>query len=137
MTARDDAERFGELFAALFHRYHRSDPVVGWRPSPEALALLDHLSRTGPLTVELLQRLERRGLLERRRDERDRRRTLVWLSEVGLETWRESRRVLDLDRLTAALERRSAAQRKQLIEGLAELLETRPPFRDDPPGGTR
>ena len=51
MSARDDAQRFGELFAALFHRFHRHDPVDFWQPSPEALALLEHLSRTGPLTV--------------------------------------------------------------------------------------
>jgi hypothetical protein len=51
MCARDDARRFGELFAALFHRFHRHDSVDGWQPSPESLALMEHLSRTGPLTV--------------------------------------------------------------------------------------
>ena len=93
MELRDEAERFGELFAAVFHRYHRHDPVDGWLPSTETLALMEHLAGTGPLTVreagqhfgrsqaatsELFARLERRGLIERRADERDRRRTLIY-----------------------------------------------------------
>ena len=138
MSAREDAEQFGELFAALYHRFHRHDPVGDWQPSPEALALMEHLSRSGPLTVreaerhfqrsqaatsELLTRLEKRGLLERVADERDRRRTLVWLSELGLRVWRESRRVLDVDRLSRTMNTLSAKQRSQLLHSFRELLD--------------
>ncbi len=100
MSTRDDALRFSELFSALYRHFHRRDPVAGWQPSPEALGLLEHLSQSGPLTVgeaarhfarsqaatsELISRLEARGVLERSPDARDARRSLVWLSERGLE----------------------------------------------------
>ena len=61
--------------------------------------------------------------LERRPDERDRRRTLVWLSDTGLHTWRESRRVLAHERLESALDQLDPARRVALLEGLQALLD--------------
>jgi DNA-binding MarR family transcriptional regulator len=79
-------------------------------------AVLLHLAQAGPLTVgecsrhlkraqsvvsEIVDQLEKKGLLSRTADEADRRRTLVWLTDAGRE-----RLVRDQDVLSrAALEK--------------------------------
>lgn len=148
MDANQAAERFVELFHGIFLRYHeRRDP--GERElSLEALGVLHHLSRTGPLTVteaarhfersqaamsEIFARLERRELVVRYPDERDRRRTLVWMSQAGVEAWRRSRRVLDPSRLERAFAELDAAERGDALRALERLLAKTPPtpFEDE------
>ena len=147
----NDAVRFGELYSAIYRRFHRADPPDAWRPSTEALALLDHLSATGPLTVaeaskhfgrsqaatsELIARLEKRGLLERMPDERDRRRTLVWMSPTGLDAWRKSYEVLANERVAAALASVPESDRATLFRALEALLDA-PTRLPDPPRSTK
>ncbi len=108
------------------------------RQSPEALAVLGHLAQTGPATVteaaahfdrsqsatsELVDRLVARGLVERMRDERDRRRHLVWLTPEGLRALRVARQVLDPPRLAHALETLSPQARVGLVASLEALVE--------------
>lgn len=136
-----DAERaaweFAELYRELYLRlYQRIDPRA-WRPSQEALLVLQHLASTGPLTVseaarhfdrsqasvsELVARLIRRGLLARMTDERDRRRHLVWLTDAGHALLREQIQVLAPQLLAAALSRMDRDERDRLIEGMRVLL---------------
>ncbi len=125
-------------FPRIFERFHRRIPAGGYRPSLESLAVLRHLHRAGPLTVreaqdhfarsqastsEIFARLEERGLLTRLRDERDRRRTLVWLSEAGQAALREADRVLDPELLRSALTRQPKDTVRAIVHGVRRLAE--------------
>jgi DNA-binding MarR family transcriptional regulator len=80
---------------------------------------------------EMIQRLVRRGMLERMRDERDRRRVLVWLTEEGRATLRRSERVLSHELVGSAMSQMPAMTRGQLIAGVEALLDTGPEEKDD------
>lgn len=131
-----DARRFGELFPAVYLRFHRRGGKHSELPSASR-AVLEHLSQTGPLTVgemarhldraqsvvsEIVDHLETSGLLARMRDARDRRRVLVWLSEAGLAYLERSRQVLSPELLEATMRRMPAADRRALLRGLDALL---------------
>lgn len=108
VPGRESAERFAELFGAVYLAFHRRDAPRSGLSGASRGALL-HLAMTGPLTVgeiathlrraqsvvsEIVDRLESRGLLEREADPADRRRTLVWLTTAGQELLRADRQVL-------------------------------------------
>ncbi len=141
MDPPEAVQTFTKLFPAVYRRFHRRRPVESYRPSPESLAILRHLAGIGPLTVgeaarhfersqaamsEIIRRLEQRGLLERRADERDRRRTLIWLSDDGLQTMRDAEQVLSPRLVRHAFEQMKADDRARLLEGLRALLDTQP-----------
>jgi DNA-binding MarR family transcriptional regulator len=130
------AAAFAELFPAAYLRFHRRDdkraPV-----GQAARAVLQHLSLTGPLTVgeaaqhldraqsvvsEIVDALEGKQLLERVRDPRDRRRTLVWLTDAGVALLAAEREVLSRPLLERAMRRMSAAERAALLGGMRALL---------------
>lgn len=130
------AEAFGELFAQVYLRFHRRDGKRSELPAASR-AVLQHLSVTGPLTVgemgkhldraqsvvsEIVDHLERDGLLERVPDPRDRRRTLVWLTEDGLGHLAREREVLSRELLERAMARMSAERREALLEAVRDLL---------------
>jgi DNA-binding MarR family transcriptional regulator len=141
--AEDDARRFGELFPAVYLRFHRRD---GKRRelAGASRAVLQHLTLTGPLTVgemakhlsraqsvvsEIVEHLERDGLLEKMRDPGDKRRTLVWLSDAGLALLEAEREVLSRELLTEAMSHMSVPDRRALLRGMDALIrahETRP-----------
>jgi DNA-binding MarR family transcriptional regulator len=138
-----DVERavaeFLELYPAAYLRlYRRVDPRV-YRPRPETLALLEHLSSTGPLTIaeaarhfdrsqsatsEIVARLLARGLLDRVEDARNRRRHLIWLTAAGREIVMRERQVLSRELVERAMSRMTAADRERLVRGMRALLET-------------
>lgn len=141
MTPDESADAFQELYRAVYDRFHRRDAPGAYRVSAESLAVLRHLLRTGPLTVmeaarhlersqsamsEIVSRLERRGLLARMSDERDRRRTLVWLTDDGLVHVEKAGRVLSPKLLRHALDQLSGDARGRLLAGLEGLLKTDP-----------
>ena len=148
---RDSAERFAELFRAVYLTFHRRDGPRGQLPGASR-AVLEHLAMAGPLTVgeaaghlgraqsvvsEIVSHLERQGLLERESDPADRRRTLVWLTPAGHEALRRDREVLSVDRLATALAGLPDGQADALIAGLRALVDQagpRPPHLDQ--GGT-
>lgn len=126
-----------ELYPALYLRLHRRRPKQGLRPDGQMLAVLGHLSMTGPLTVteaarhmdraqsvmsELVDRLQRHGLAERMPDARDRRRVLVWLTPAGEQVLREEGEVLSRERLRAALRTLPAEDRRALVRGMRALV---------------
>lgn len=138
MNANDAADQFADLFSATYRRFYRRVAVGDYQLSSESIAVLHHLTNTGPLTVteaaahlgrsqsamsEMLDRLEARGLLERMPDQRDRRRTLVWLSDDGQEMLERSQQVLSVEMLAAKLTEFDEGQRQQLIEAMRLLTQ--------------
>ena len=135
-TAAAAARAFGELFAELYLRFHRRDGKRSVLPS-SSRAVLQHLSVSGPLTIgemsrhldraqsvvsEIVDHLERDGLLERLRDPQDRRRKLVWLTPSGLEYLARDREILSRDLLECAFKRLPNRRRADLLEAVQDLL---------------
>ena len=131
------AERFAELFRAVYLTFHRRDGPRAQLPGASR-AVLEHLALAGPLTVgeaaahlsraqsvvnEIVTHLERQGLLEREGDPADRRRTLIWLTPHGREVLRRDREVLGVDHLARALARLPPGQADQLVTGLRALVD--------------
>jgi len=137
------AQRFTDLFGQVFLRFHRRGPKRSlW--TPQGWAVLQHLEIAGPLTVgeaaqhmeraqsvmsEIVDGLERKGLLARMRDTRDRRRTLVWLTDEGRAAMAKEREVLcgdALERAFAALGESTRAHLLQSIEALVAVSANLP-----------
>jgi DNA-binding MarR family transcriptional regulator len=135
---RDDAgAQFAELFPEVYRRLHARRGKDSVRLTPQMMAVMMHLSMSGPLTVgEMARHLERaqsvvseivdglvaKGLLERMPDARDRRRTLVWLTDAAHEAMRRDRDVLDPARLARAMSALSDAERRGLLDGMRALV---------------
>jgi DNA-binding MarR family transcriptional regulator len=138
------AREFSGLFPRVYLAFHRRDEQ---RELPNASrAVLQHLALTGPLTIgemarhlsraqsvvsEIVDHLERDGLLERMRDPRDKRRVLVWLTELGLAEHTRSQEVLAGDLVEHAMKHMSAEERAALLTGMRALLranERHPPI---------
>jgi DNA-binding MarR family transcriptional regulator len=132
----DDARQFGQLFPAVYLRFHRRDGKQRALPGASR-AVLHHLTLTGPLTVgemakhldraqsvvsEIVDHLEGDGLLERMRDPSDKRRTLVWLSNRGLAHIERECEVLSSELLARAMARMDPADRLALLRGMRALL---------------
>jgi DNA-binding MarR family transcriptional regulator len=126
------------LFPAMYRRFKApARPVGDGDLTPRMLTVVHHLAGSGPLTVgeqaehlglspattsELVDRLETRGLVKRIRDERDRRRVFVWLTEDGRRRARAQPRVLAEDALLTAVRRMRPDDRAALVHGMAALL---------------
>lgn len=135
--ARAAADELGRLYPAIYLRLHARRPKDGRRAAAQQMAVLQHLARSGPLTVgeaarhfaraqsvvsELVDRLAAAGLAERMRDERDRRRVLVWLTPAGLDAVERDRQVLSPAHVVAALGRMKPAARRALLDGMRALV---------------
>lgn len=148
--AKAAADEIGRLYPAVYRRFHVSRrPVGGSDLTPRMLGVLHHLSAGGPLTLgelathlglskatatELVTRVEERGLVDRLRDERDRRRVYVWLTDLGRQRADAHARVLADDELLAAVDRMEPTDRESLISGLRALLaaaDAKEPEDDD------
>lgn len=144
------AAEVARLYPAIYERLHARWSLAEKRPSAESLAVLQHLWQTGPLTVgeaaqhferapsavsELVDRLEANDWVARSPDGRDRRRTLLWLTDTGRAVLERSRDVLERDALAAALARMTGAERERLVDGLRALVaaaSSSPPTRSEP-----
>jgi DNA-binding MarR family transcriptional regulator len=137
----EQAERFAELFRAVYLTFHRRDGPRSQLPGASR-AVLEHLALAGPLTVgeaaahmnraqsvisEIVAHLERQGLLEREDDPADRRRTLIWLTSHGHDVLHRDREVLGVDQLARALARLAPGQACELIAGLRALVDLATP----------
>ena len=131
------AERFAELFRAIYLTFHRRDRPRSELPGASR-AVLEHLALSGPLTIgeaaahlrraqsvisEIVTHLERDGLVERENDPGDRRRTLIWLTPAGHEALRRDREVLGVDLLARAMARLPPGQADSLIAAMGGLIE--------------
>ncbi|MCG2799675.1 MAG: MarR family winged helix-turn-helix transcriptional regulator [Cellulomonas sp.] len=145
-AGRDLADQVDELFRAVYSAFHRRDGTDRGL-SGTSRATLQHLALTGPLSVgeasahlgraqsvtsEILAQLERNGLVERRHDEHDRRRTVVWLTDAGRDALRREQSVLDLELLTVALHGADDTVRDAVVAGMQALLDTAPRRKDLP-----
>jgi DNA-binding MarR family transcriptional regulator len=134
--ARSGAAAYAELFPAVYLRFHRRDAKER-ELSGASRGVLLHLAGAGPLTVgecarhlaraqsvvsEIVDQLEGHGLLARVRDEADRRRTLVWLTEEGRARLVAEQQVLSSSALERAFARMTADERRQLIAGTRALV---------------
>lgn len=135
MTDDDVADAVASLYPAIYRRLHSRFDVE--RVGVQAAALLDHLAMAGPLTIgeasahlgraqsvlsEIVGALESRGLVERMRDARDRRRSLVWLTAKGREWRARSEDVLSPERLRKAIAAMPPRDRQALVAGMRALV---------------
>lgn len=142
MDVENAAAQFAELFGQVYRRFYRRIPVGQYRLTSESITALQHLVDAGPLTVaeaaahlersqsamsEMIDRLERRGLVARVADQRDRRRTLVWLTDEGNIALSEAQEVLSEVRLREAFSAFDEEQRDRLIEMLRLLVDAQVP----------
>ena len=131
-----DAADYAELFPAVYLRFHRRDGKER-DLSAASRGVLQHLTLTGPLTIgelsthldrvqsatsEIVDHLEADGLLERMRDPRDKRRTLVWLTDEGHARLARDRQVLSLELLERAMALLEPHEREALLTGTRALL---------------
>ncbi|HEX8789657.1 MAG TPA: MarR family winged helix-turn-helix transcriptional regulator [Polyangiaceae bacterium] len=131
------AEAFCALFPAVYVRFCRRGRDDASRLTPQMDGVLHHLSMSGPLTVgEMAQHFGRaqsvvseivagmvgRGLLETMKDARDRRRTLVWLTDHAHEVLARRSQVLDPQLVAAAMKKLRAEERSQLVEVMRALV---------------
>jgi DNA-binding MarR family transcriptional regulator len=139
-AAEEAAAQFASLFPDAYLRFHRRD---GKRSAltQATRAVLQHLSLTGPLTIgeaarhlqraqsvvsEIIDGLERKALVQRLRDPRDRRRTLVWLTDAAVALLEREREVLSRPLLARAMARMTPGERTALITGMRALLRAEP-----------
>lgn len=132
----DAADEFADLFPAIYLRFHRRDaPRSGLTNASHSV--LTHLSMSGPVTVgeaakhlrraqsvvsEIFDQLEAKRYVERVRDPKDQRRTLVWLTDEGIAALAADREVLSRDLLRAAMKEMTAAERDALVMGARALI---------------
>jgi MarR family transcriptional regulator, organic hydroperoxide resistance regulator len=127
-----------ELYPRIFfacHTRHVKDPGTKRILSAHQASILDHLDAREPTTVSelarhmgvmpstmslALDRLERGGYVERRRDPDDGRRVGVVLTAPGRRI-RDAQSVLDPDRVRLLLAELDEADRERALEGLALL----------------
>ena len=134
---RAQAERFAELFRAVYLTFHRRDEPRS-QLAGASRSVLEHLALAGPLTIgeaaahmaraqsvisEIVTHLERQGLLEREDDPADRRRTLIWLTPSGHEALRRDHEVLGVDHLARTMARLPPGRADDLIAGLRILVD--------------
>jgi DNA-binding MarR family transcriptional regulator len=134
---REAAAEFCALFPSVYLRFCRRHDRRDTRLTPQMDGVLHHLAMSGPLTVgemarhldraqsvvsEIVDGLERKGLLERMRDARDRRRTLVWLTDRARDLLIQRSQVLDPARVARAMRALGESERKALIEGMRALV---------------
>ena len=146
MDAKTAAREFAAVFPELYRRFCRRVSKGEYQLTNESYGVLQHLADTGPLTVteaarhfgrsqsatsELIDRLVRRNLLERLADERDKRRTLIWLTDTGSQVLNEARSVLSQELLECAMEQLSDGKRKRLLESMNSLINTKPTCKED------
>jgi DNA-binding MarR family transcriptional regulator len=135
--ARKAAEALAELFPAIYLRLHARHFKRGHRANSAGVAVLQPLAMAGPLTVgeaathfdraqsvvsEIVDRLVGAGLAERMRDERDRRRVLVWLTPLGFDELERDRQVLSRKLVLSAMQRMKPAARRALLDGMRALV---------------
>lgn len=141
MESREAAEAFLDAYKRTYDRFYRRIRPTEHQPGREALAVMRHLRLAGPVTVteaalhfgrsqasasEIFSRMERRGLVAGVPDQRDRRRTLVWLTEEGQHALAGAENVLSISKLERALEQLTGADRAALVSVFERLLETAP-----------
>jgi DNA-binding MarR family transcriptional regulator len=131
------ADEFLDLFPAIYLRFCRRPDKREQRLTPQMAGILQHLALSGPLTIgemarhfdraqsvvsEIVDGLEQKGLLARVRDGRDRRRTLIWLTDQAHDVMRRERQVLDRVRVAHAMAALGEARAQVLVDAMRSLV---------------
>lgn len=140
-------DAYPKIFFAC-HTRHVQDPKTRRSVSAHQASILDHLDSVEPTslmdlarhmgvtpsTMSLtLDRLARRGYVERRRDPEDKRRSALRLTEAG-ERLRRAQSVLEPARVAGMLHTLKPEERAQALRGLALLASAAERFMSsDPP----
>jgi DNA-binding MarR family transcriptional regulator len=138
MDEEEAAREVARLYPAIYRRFKASRKPMAAGLTARMHAVLGHLLAAGPLTLselaehlqlskaattELVDRVEERGLVARIRDERDRRRVFVWVTDEGQAAAAAAApRVLEDDLLAQAVRKMTPGEREGLIVGLRALL---------------
>ncbi len=135
-SAAQAARAYSQMFRSVYLNFHRRDAKRSELSSSSRGVLL-HLAQSGPLTIgecakhlnrtqsvvsEIVEQLVRHHWLTKLRDESDRRRTLVWLTEQGRERLVEDQEVLSGKLLERAMANMTTDERQWLVEGTQALL---------------
>lgn len=144
-TPDEAASAIARLFPVVYRRYHSARSVAGGGGLPltrRGLEVLIHLATAGPLTIgeqaahlglrrnttsELVARLEAKGLVARIRDERDERRVLVWLTDLGRDVVARVGQVLAPDLLAQVMTSLDPEDRAAVVRGFELLALAEPP----------
>jgi DNA-binding MarR family transcriptional regulator len=136
VDAAQAALEYLRLYPNVYLRFHRRDPKHS-EMSGASRGVLLHLAQSGPLSVgdcakhlkraqsvvsEIVDQLERNGLLARVRDDRDKRRTLVWLTDEGRARLVAEQEVLSSEAIERAFYRMKPQERRMLLEGTTALI---------------
>ncbi len=131
-----EVDAFCAAFPQAYLAFHRRDGRRGGLTNASR-SVLTHLAGSGPITIgeaarhldraqsvvsEIVSQLEGHGLLEREPDPADRRRTLVWLTEAGMDRLRDDSDVLDRTLVAEAMDHLDDTTRRALIDGLQALI---------------
>lgn len=155
----DPARRCIWLFSQAYALLYRRQVRESLRLTPQGQGLLQHLAYAGPLTIgeislhvgraqsvvsETVDVLVSHQLLERVRDPRDKRRTLVWLTDKGLDWLAREQEPLDRDRTSSVLAALEPKERMAFLEGFEAFIRVADELRRrelapalvslDPPG---
>ncbi|MGP3958560.1 MarR family winged helix-turn-helix transcriptional regulator [Nonomuraea sp. 3N208] len=138
MEEAEAAREVARLYPAVYRRFKASRRPIAAGLTARMHAVLAHLLAAGPLTLselaehlqlskaattELVTRVEERGLVSRIRDERDRRRVFVWVTDEGRAAAAAAApRVLEEDLLAQAVRKMTLREREGLVAGLRALL---------------
>ncbi|MEV6031815.1 MarR family transcriptional regulator [Nonomuraea sp. NPDC052116] len=148
MEEAEAAREVARLYPAIYRRFKASKRPIAAGLTARMHAVLGHLQAAGPLTLselaehlqlskaattELVNRVEERGLVGRIRDERDRRRVFVWVTDEGRAAFAAATpRVLEDDLLARAVRQMTSQEREGLVTGLRALLRGEDPGEDEP-----
>lgn len=137
MTIKPSTTEFLFLYKEIYQCLHTFWGEGEHYPSPDMLAVMNHLMKTGPLTIteaaqhfsrsqsatsELIGRLEAQGYVAKINDKRDKRRTLVWLSRNGRQVFERVQNVLDAALLNTSMSALDTQDREALLTGMRALL---------------
>ncbi|MCB1756469.1 MAG: MarR family transcriptional regulator [Gammaproteobacteria bacterium] len=115
----NNASRFIHLYRTIFETAARRIRDKREGLSNETFAILHHMANLGPCTLgelshhfdrapstlsETFKHLEQKGLIERQKDDNDKRRVMIWLSQKGFTELQREYAVLDQTAVAEALQ---------------------------------
>lgn len=125
-TFREDFKRSNGIPHHLTLAQYQVISLVAERGRCSQKTIADKLRVTGPTVVRIIDALERKNLVYRTRDERDRRIVLVALTEAGTEVQRECAAVHE-QRLATVMARLPSSTAESLLQALSALLSAARP----------
>ena len=118
---RDDFKRSNGVPKGLTLAQYQVISLVAEKGECSQKKIAATLGVTGPTVVRIIDALERKGLVRRTRDERDRRIVQVALTDLGVQTQRDCESMHE-QRIASLLERLPGNIAESLMTGLTELL---------------